>query len=200
MLGVVTHPSPDFNDGSAKLTAGEVKAWVSDYIPLFWLSVITYSCTKLGGTLTATSLLMLQRLCWRNLCIILYILMLYDVNIESENNCIGSFIESESQVNEVSKMSPDNIYEYFIHIEFQVFPFLWHLNVYISFSAMLVFHVQSSAVITRSNIVRYYFGDYRNWSRTSIRCWDHKTHPIPRPNGRAMGCILWIFVRKPTAL
>ena len=59
--------------------------------------------------------------------------MLYDVNNKSENNCIGSFIESESQVNEVSEMSPDYIYEYFIHIEFQVFPFLWHLNVYIIF-------------------------------------------------------------------
>ena len=60
--------------------------------------------------------------------------------------------------------------------------------------------IVSSAVITRSNIVRYYIYDYRNWSRISIRYWNHKRHPIPRPNGRAMGCILWIFVRKPTAL
>ena len=34
--------------------------------------------------------------------------------------------------------------------------------------------IQSSAVITRFNIVRYYIADYRNWSRISIRCWNHK--------------------------
>ena len=60
--------------------------------------------------------------------------------------------------------------------------------------------IQSSAVITRSNIVRYNINNYRNWCRISIRCWDYKRHPIPRPNGRAMGCLLWIFVRKLTAL
>ena len=31
--------------------------------------------------------------------------------------------------------------------------------------------VQSSAIITRSNIVGYYINDYRNWGRKSIRCW-----------------------------
>ena len=62
------------------------------------------------------------------------------------------------------------------------------------------FSVQSSAVITRFNIVRYYINKYRNWSRIWIRRWIHKRHPIPRPNGRAMGCLLWIFVRKLTAL
>ena len=61
-------------------------------------------------------------------------------------------------------------------------------------------YIQLSAVITRSNSVRYYIDDYRNWSRISIRCWNHKRHPIPCPNGRAVGCILWIFVRKLTAL
>ena len=57
-------------------------------------------------------------------------------------------------------------------------------------------HIQSSAVITRSNIVRYCINDYRNRGRISIRCWIHKIQPIPRPNGRIMGCLLWIFVRK----
>ena len=60
--------------------------------------------------------------------------------------------------------------------------------------------LQSSAVITRSNIVRYYKNDYRSWGKISFRCWIHKRHPIPRPNGRAMVCLLWIFVRKLTAL
>ena len=40
----------------------------------------------------------------------------------------------------------------------------------------------------RSNIVRY----YRNCGRISIRCWIHKRHPIPRPDGRVMGCLLWM--------
>ena len=69
--------------------------------------------------------------------------------------------------------------------------------------AQLTFHrftfpskifIQSSAVITGSNIVRYHMNNYRN--RISIRWWIHKRHPIPRPNGRAMGCLLWIFVKK----
>ena len=62
------------------------------------------------------------------------------------------------------------------------------------------YNIQSSAVITRSNIVRYYINNYRNWSRMSIRCRIHKRHHITRPNGRAMGCLLWIFMRKLTAL
>ena len=47
---------------------------------------------------------------------------------------------------------------------------------------------QSSAVITRSNIVRYYIDNYKSWVGISIRCWIHKYHPIPRPKGWAMGC------------
>ena len=64
----------------------------------------------------------------------------------------------------------------------------------------LLTHIQSSAVITRSNIVRFCINNCRNWDIISIRCWIHKRHPIPRPNGRAMRCLLWIFVIKLTAL
>ena len=60
--------------------------------------------------------------------------------------------------------------------------------------------LQSNAIITRSNLVRYYINNHRNWGRISIRCWTHKKHPIPPPNRRAMGCPLWIFMRKLTAL
>ena len=56
--------------------------------------------------------------------------------------------------------------------------------------------LQSSAVITRPNFVRYYIDNYRNRTRISIRCWIHKGHPIPHPNRPAMGCLLWIVVRK----
>ena len=37
------------------------------------------------------------------------------------------------------------------------------------------------------NIVRYYINNYRKCGRISIRCCIHKRHPIPRPNGWAMG-------------
>ena len=51
--------------------------------------------------------------------------------------------------------------------------------------------LQSNAIVTRSDILRYYINNCRNWGRISIRCWIHKRHPIPRPNGQAMGCLLW---------
>ena len=60
--------------------------------------------------------------------------------------------------------------------------------------------ILSSAVITRSNIVRCCTNNCRNWGRIWIRFWIHKRNPIPRPNGRAIGSLLRIFVRKVTAL
>ena len=59
--------------------------------------------------------------------------------------------------------------------------------------------IQSSALKTRSNIISFYINNFTNWGRILIRCWIHKRHPTPRPNGRAMGCLLWIIVRKLTA-
>ena len=58
------------------------------------------------------------------------------------------------------------------------------------------FRIQSSAVITRSTIVRYCINDCRNSGRISIRCWIHRRHPIPCPIEQAMGCLLWLFLRK----
>ena len=55
-------------------------------------------------------------------------------------------------------------------------------------------NTQSNPVITRSNIVRNYINDCSDWGRISIRFWIQKKHPIPRPDGRAMGCLceyLW---------
>ena len=60
--------------------------------------------------------------------------------------------------------------------------------------------MQASAIITRSNIVTYCLNSCRDWGRKSIKCWIQNRHPIPRPNGRAMGCRLWTFVRKLTGL
>ena len=59
------------------------------------------------------------------------------------------------------------------------------------FDAVVLCVIQWSVVITQSKIVRYYINNYRNWGRLSIKCWIYKRHPIPRPNGRAMG---WLFV------
>ena len=56
--------------------------------------------------------------------------------------------------------------------------------------------MQSRAIIKWSNIVRYYIYNNRDWGTISIRCWIHKRHSIPRPNGRAMGSLLWRFVKK----
>ena len=55
--------------------------------------------------------------------------------------------------------------------------------------------VQSSAVITRSNLSWWHCD---NRSKTKIRPQTHNRHPIPRPRGRAMGCVLWGFWRKLT--
>ena len=54
--------------------------------------------------------------------------------------------------------------------------------------------VQSSTVIKRSNIVKYYINNYINWGRISIICWIHKRRTIPRPNRRAMECLLRMFL------
>ena len=72
------------------------------------------------------------------------------------------------------------------------------LSLHVMFAKQLL--IQSNAVITRPNIVRYWINDCRNSGRISIRCWIRKRHHIPRPNGRDMVCILWIFLRKLTAL
>ena len=42
--------------------------------------------------------------------------------------------------------------------------------------------------------------NYRNWDRVSVRCWNHRKHHISHPNARAMGCLLWVFVRKLTTI
>ena len=45
---------------------------------------------------------------------------------------------------------------------------------------------------------RRYVNNHRNWGKISIKCCSPKRHPIARPNGRTMGCLLWMFVRKLT--
>ena len=59
-----------------------------------------------------------------------------------------------------------------------------------------ILDMELSAVITQSNIIRYYINNYRNWGRISTRYWIHRRHTIPRPNGWAVECLLWIFLEK----
>ena len=61
-------------------------------------------------------------------------------------------------------------------------------------------NIHSSAFIIQSNITWYCTHHCRSWGRISIRGWNHKRHPIPRPDGQAMGCLSWIFWRKLTVL
>ena len=49
--------------------------------------------------------------------------------------------------------------------------------------------IQVSAVITRSNKVKFCINNLSNCSRISIRCWVYKSHPMLRPNGRAMAML-----------
>ena len=56
--------------------------------------------------------------------------------------------------------------------------------------------VLSSNDITRSNISTYCIYHHRNWGRTSIRGRTNRSHHMPRPDGRAMGCLSWIIWEK----
>ena len=46
-------------------------------------------------------------------------------------------------------------------------------------------YLQSSTVVTRSNLWQYYIRHCNNIGRKWIIFKDHNRHPIPRPNGRA---------------
>ena len=75
---------------------------------------------------------------------------------------------------------------------------LWEKIMMIIF--IFIFYIQSSAVITRSNLLWYCHWHCNDWGRTEIKLQTHNRHPIPHPHGRAMGCLLWGFERKLTAL
>ena len=59
---------------------------------------------------------------------------------------------------------------------------------------------QSNAVITRSILSRYYTRHWDDSNSTRTRLETHNKHPIARPNGRVMGCLLWVYWRKWPAL
>ena len=93
-------------------------------------------------------------------------------------------------------LSP-SLYTY-IYIYLYIYILLPNITVNYFSPKLSLLTIQSSAAITRPNDISYYMNNCRNGGKISIRSWIHKRHPIPRPSGRAMGCLLWIFMRKET--
>ena len=60
--------------------------------------------------------------------------------------------------------------------------------------------LQSGVVITRFDILWFPVLFYSNGCRTWISVCIHKRHPISRPHGRAMACLLWVSWIKLTVL
>ena len=58
--------------------------------------------------------------------------------------------------------------------------------------------LQSSAIVTLSNLSRYHRRYCDDSNRTQIKLQTHNSHPIA--HGRAMGCVSWGFWRKLTVL
>ena len=76
------------------------------------------------------------------------------------------------------------------HCDFSVYPVLK--------CAPIQIHVQSSAVTTRSSIVRYKW--LQELRQNINQMLDPQKTPLPRPNGWTMGCLLWIFLKNLTAI
>ena len=66
-----------------------------------------------------------------------------------------------------------------------------------------VFLLNGSTVETLYSTIYYskYFIELNlDKSTQYVALWTHKRHPIPRPFGRAMECLLWVFQQKLTVL
>ena len=80
-------------------------------------------------------------------------------------------------------------------------PFVNFLSVSVSLQTLFTYQIiQSSAVITWSDITWYWIPHSSVWGRTKIRACPHKRHPIPRSHRRATGCLLWGISGKLTPL
>ena len=53
--------------------------------------------------------------------------------------------------------------------------------------------MQRSGVITQSIITWYCMQHFSDWDKRYITLLIHKRQPLSRLNGRAKGCILWVF-------
>ena len=73
--------------------------------------------------------------------------------------------------------------------------------VHVLASYYFLWEIQSTATITWSNINMMLNAYITAVTEAEyFRVWTHQRHHIPRPNGRAMGCLLRRFWRKLTAL
>ena len=65
-----------------------------------------------------------------------------------------------------------------------------HMRITITLQVWLTTNTQSRAVIARSTFTWYWTHHCRNWSKLSIIVCTHQRHPMPRPDGRALGTFL----------
>ena len=80
------------------------------------------------------------------------------------------------------KWAPGGVYVFqTVIIMYLVIPNYWIKSIWI------LNKLQSSAVLTRSNITWYCIHHCNDWSRIQIRIWIPKIHPIPHPNKGAKG-------------
>ena len=71
----------------------------------------------------------------------------------------------------------------------------WKCHLHIS-SHFIEASIQLSAIIVQSNLSWYKIQHSNNSGRQWIRFYIHNKHPISRPHGRAMGCLLWGICEK----
>ena len=62
-----------------------------------------------------------------------------------------------------------------------------HTRITIILQVWLTINTQAGAVISRSTFTWYWTHHCRNWSKLSIIVLTHQRHPMPRPDGRALG-------------
>ena len=84
----------------------------------------------------------------------------------------------------------------------------WFINIFglgdgllpVQYQAIIQSNIQLSAVIMRSNITLFFIWHISGWSKICIRGYIHKRHPMSCPCGHVIGCLLWGFRCKLTAL
>ena len=74
---------------------------------------------------------------------------------------------------------------------------LWHvfMNIYEDIDRVMVETLYSTIYYSK-----YFIELDFDKSTQYVALWTHKRHPIPRPFGRAMECLFWVFQQKLTVL
>ena len=67
-------------------------------------------------------------------------------------------------------------------------------------AVMLDIHYTVETLYSTIYYSKYFIELNLDKSTQYVALWTHKRHPIPRPFGRAMECLLWVFQQKLTVL